>query len=94
MIHLETKEHYWMSGNDLGKEGSFAWSSSGRAFLFTDWKTGEPNNVQYPGGLDEDCVVLYYVDNVYKWYDVPCTHEYFFICEKIRRPVEIDRSCI
>lgn len=44
---------YWIGLNDAASEGQFVWSS-GEAVTYTNWASGEPNNV----GDDEDYVAI------------------------------------
>ena len=69
----------------LTLEGSsFKWSSTGATLdsQFTNWRTGEPNNVHNDDQPDgEKCVVMH-VENG-QWIDVPCTWTVATMCEKI-----------
>ena len=70
------KDRYtWLGLNDLAKEGTFVWDSSGKTPSFTDWKPGEPNNLG-----DEDCVRLF-VHDFAKWNDAPCHLKSRFVCQ-------------
>ena len=65
----------WLGLNDLAKEGTFVWDSSGKTPSFTDWKSGEPNNKG-----DEDCVNLF-IHDFAKWNDASCHSKYRFVCQ-------------
>ncbi|XP_025199787.1 C-type lectin 37Db-like [Melanaphis sacchari] len=79
-----TDSHFWTSGNDLSNEGSFVWLGNGQNFRYTNWLTGEPNNVKDDKGNDEDCVEFWYKgEEGFKWNDKFCTFEANFICELV-----------
>ena len=64
---------HWLGGSDTLREGIFKWSHSGQAFTYTNWQSGQPNNVR-----NQDCVEAY-PDR--KWNDIPCARTRLFICE-------------
>jgi hypothetical protein len=69
----------WLGGNDINAEGQWLWIS-GESMLYTNWRTGEPNNA----GMDqlgEDCMILE-GDNGGLWDDRGCANTYGYICER------------
>nr|XP_019932676.2 lectin subunit alpha-like [Aedes albopictus] len=73
----------WIGANDLGSEGTFTWTATGRRVGFTYWKSNQPDNKH--GELEEHCVeVLHHPkDNfLWQWNDSVCKHEKYFVCER------------
>lgn len=70
---------YYAGGNDERLEHTFDWTDSGVPYqgTYTDWKTGQPNNV----ANDQDCLLLQYPDLDYQWGDVDCDERHPFICK-------------
>lgn len=70
---LKWNSAYWLSLNDLSKEGEFISSVSGKPAPFLNWRKGQPDN--YNG--KEHCVQLinHYI------YDCSCNDKRRFICE-------------
>ena len=66
-------EDFWIGINDISSEGTFKWSD-GSALHFTDWATGEPNNVQ-----NQDCGQLR-KDKNFQWDDAHCFATKRYIC--------------
>ncbi|XP_065348723.1 P-selectin-like [Cloeon dipterum] len=76
----ETTDRFWLSGTDLGSEGKFYWSATGKNIgLFSDFSSGQPDN--YKG--NEHCLQLWTntPNKTYAWNDNVCEHMYRFICE-------------
>ncbi|XP_073828777.1 lectin subunit alpha-like [Musca autumnalis] len=69
----------WLGGNDLGLEGKFTWSSTGKRFEFSNWSKGQPDNYK----SNEHCV-HYYTITDFEWNDAPCSSKIGFICEENR----------
>lgn len=75
---------YWIGLTDAATEGTFAWAS-GEPVTFTNWRTGEPNEIN--GG--EDCTVMYgnYVGEFASyagfWNDSICPDELWAVCELV-----------
>lgn len=71
---------FWTSGTKLGFD-SWQWMGIGKQVKFTDWSTGEPNNLK---DSNENCIHLYGASSkeAGRWNDVPCDCEYYFICEE------------
>ncbi|CAC5389919.1 unnamed protein product [Mytilus coruscus] len=70
-------QSYWLGGRDDVIEGIWMWASTDRAFNYTDWYPGQPDN----SGGNENCVHMYAAWSL-KWNDDPCKTAYRFICEK------------
>lgn len=68
---------FWIGGNDLGGEGSWAWSDSS-LFSFTRWRDEQPDN---GGGSydDEDCMEM---TSTGEWNDRVCEVELPYLCER------------
>ncbi|XP_075156862.1 lectin subunit alpha-like [Haematobia irritans] len=69
----------WIGGNDLGEEGKFVWSSTGKPFTFSNWQKGQPDNYK----SIENCVHFYDITD-FEWNDVQCVFKMGFICEENR----------
>jgi len=65
----------WIGGTDAALEGTWVWSPSGTPLSYTNWWSGEPNNV----GGNEDCLSVFY--DVGGWYDNRCSHELKYVCQ-------------
>lgn len=77
-IFSEKRDHYWISGTDLGSEGKFYWASTGQPFGdYTKFKSHPPDNFE---GV-EHC--LHYVGwaSADFWNDNNCDNKFRFICE-------------
>uniref|UniRef100_A0A4Y0BDD2 C-type lectin domain-containing protein n=1 Tax=Anopheles funestus TaxID=62324 RepID=A0A4Y0BDD2_ANOFN len=82
-IHAAIKKtgvysQWWLSGVDLGMEGSWVWLSTnkpvGSPFGFINFSLGEPNNI----AGSEHCLAM---DLGGKWFDQWCNMTCFFVCE-------------
>ena len=73
-----TTMRFWIGGNDLQREGTFAWSN-GEPWSFTAWGMDEPNDFN----LGEDCVEMRATSGVWNWNDLPCDSmsPASFLCE-------------
>ena len=61
----------WLGGSDSASEGDWVWASnSSDAFLYTAWRSGEPNNCC--GG--EHYLVMYVFPNDEGWNDEPLSN--------------------
>uniref|UniRef100_T1PK09 Lectin C-type protein n=1 Tax=Musca domestica TaxID=7370 RepID=T1PK09_MUSDO len=92
---FEKCPNLWLGGNDLGLEGKFVWSSTGKRFEFSNWSKGQPDNYK----SNEHCV-HYYTITDFEWNDAPCTSKIGFICEEnrflreTRRDLQIKKNFI
>jgi hypothetical protein len=77
--NLLTDPDAWLGGTDATTEGTFAWIDPAEPFMYTHWRTGEPNNGG-TSGTQEDCVVMEN-DTAGTWDDRPCTRAYPYFCE-------------
>ncbi|KAK7456586.1 hypothetical protein BaRGS_00039312, partial [Batillaria attramentaria] len=59
--------YVWIGLNDLASGQDFRWDGSNSRPSYTNWRSGEPNNL----GGDEDCVRLD-ADSAAKWNDADC----------------------
>ncbi|KAH8412033.1 hypothetical protein KR222_007092, partial [Zaprionus bogoriensis] len=75
-VHLKTDFSYWIDLNDLGTEGEYRSTATGRAPHFIHWQSGNPNNL-----WNEDCVELWYHHGKYLMNDFDCNKRKAFICE-------------
>uniref|UniRef100_A0A182MPY8 C-type lectin domain-containing protein n=1 Tax=Anopheles culicifacies TaxID=139723 RepID=A0A182MPY8_9DIPT len=78
--------HMWTSGNDLGEEGQFFFSSTGERLTYDRWTKNEPNNAMHDNCTYEHCVVLEYFQPWsinYTFDDRQCGAENFFMCETL-----------
>jgi hypothetical protein len=68
---------WWTGGTDAAVEGTWVWSN-GDAWSYTNWHSGEPNNV---GTFGEDCMQLgRFGDET--WNDEPCSSPFRYVCEQ------------
>ena len=77
-VNLNTGESlYWIGLNDMNSEGSYVWDS-GMGISFTNWATGEPNNIN-----NEDCAHMYNdsFSTFGQWNDHVCSTLSSYICE-------------
>ena len=63
---------YYIGLTDTEEEGHFIWTN-GMEMSYKAWRAGEPNNHDQR----EDCVIQF-LDG---WNDVPCSFQFFSICE-------------
>ncbi|XP_040153001.1 C-type lectin 37Db-like [Anopheles arabiensis] len=84
-MNLNNDLDMWTSGNDLGEEGQFFFSSTGERVTFNRWDKGEPNNARHGMCLYENCVTLHFkLHSVnYTFGDRPCGKEKLFMCEAL-----------
>ncbi|XP_067686886.1 perlucin-like protein [Haliotis asinina] len=69
-------EAVWIGASDLFQEGVFRWAATNQKLSFTDWRAGEPNNMN----TAENCVEIeYYLQD--QWNDNLCSKKQPFICE-------------
>ena len=73
MINQYGLHHPWI-GLRKHQDGQF-YTVYGTKPSYTDWAPGEPNN----SGGNEDCA--HFAFSFLKWNDVPCSHQYHFICK-------------
>ena len=67
----------WLGGQDINKEGSWIWQTSGDDIEYSKFQVGEPN-----GGANENCLLMYYENG--NWMDIPCTNAYnYHLCERL-----------
>ncbi|XP_050079823.1 C-type lectin domain family 4 member K-like [Anopheles maculipalpis] len=75
-----TSQVWWVSGTDLGIEGSWLWLSRNKAVGtirgWTNWMDGEPNN----SNNVEHCMSLNGSKNG-QWNDISCEATQFYVCE-------------
>ena len=68
-------EVLWIGANDRRKEGTFEWTD-GKAFPFSNWNSGEPNN-----SGNEDCAHVHIRRYKRRWNDEKCYGNLGFICK-------------
>ena len=67
----------WLGGQDINKEGSWIWQTSGDDIDYSKFQPGEPN-----GGTGENCLLMYYENG--NWIDSTCTNAYnYHLCERL-----------
>lgn len=71
-------DEFWLGGTKLGNESNFYWMGQNKAFRFTNWLLGEPNNHE---GRGEACLEVW-PDHDYKWNDETCSPLHYFVCEE------------
>nr|XP_029721125.1 perlucin-like [Aedes albopictus] len=82
LVFNPVKTLLWMGASDLAHEGRFTWHGTGKAVAdgYSNWYPGEPDGL----GV-EHCAAIHHepaANRIYNWYDVRCTEQYFFVCEK------------
>lgn len=78
----------WTAFNDIGEEGQFHSASTGKPLQYSNWRAGEPNNVDHGSCVFENCVALVHfpAGNItYSFDDRPCNHKFTFICEHLNK---------
>lgn len=70
---------FYTSGTDADNEHTFSWTNTGvpREIKFDNWHMGQPNNV----AGNQDCLLMEYPNDDFKWGDVNCDTKHAFICE-------------
>ncbi|KAI8797976.1 hemolymph lipopolysaccharide-binding protein, partial [Biomphalaria glabrata] len=71
---------FYTSGSDVGNEHSFKWTDTGIPRPVTwsaGWHAGQPNNE----GGNQNCLLMQYPADDYKWGDIECDSKHPFICE-------------
>lgn len=80
---FEKLESFWISLNDLGREGDLYWDSTGKALgPFNDWREGEP----VLGVPDVQCTLMDKItnfDDTRRWKTHVCNFQNRYICESI-----------
>ncbi|CAC5404291.1 unnamed protein product [Mytilus coruscus] len=81
--YIKNVRRFWLDATDDVVEGYWKWASTEANLTYTDWYPGQPSN----GGSthNEDCVHIYPGLN-YRWNDIHCTYEEYFICEDEKKP--------
>jgi hypothetical protein len=65
-LGVADRSHYWIGGTDAASEGTFSWVT-GEAFGgYTNWWSGEPNNVN-----NEDFIAFDLRGEAWHWNDAP-----------------------
>ncbi|CAB3359276.1 Hypothetical predicted protein [Cloeon dipterum] len=88
-----TNENYWLSGTDLGSEGKFYWSATGKDIKgFTFYSRGQPDNYK----TNEHCL-HFWIDPfikppVLRWNDYTCGLPCRFIFVDCESNQEVDLS--
>ena len=77
LFNFAAKGGAWIGGQDFLDEGKFAWLEDGSIVsdLYSNWKTGQPNNIQE----NQHCVWMR-LDG--SWDDVTCKRKENYICQK------------
>ena len=66
---LNIDSSFWIGLSDFAKEGTWEWQESHKETSYTNWMSGEPNNV----GANENCACKRCnIDPNCKWNDVNC----------------------
>jgi hypothetical protein len=70
----------WIGGNDIAVEGAWVWLN-GEPLIYTNWRTGEPNNSSSTDPNGEDCMIIEGARGG-SWDDRSCLRTYGAICER------------
>ena len=65
---VSRKIEFWLGITDRHSEGQWVLESTGKSVVFTNWRSGEPNNAN----SGENCA---YINSSYNWNDIPCNHK-------------------
>lgn len=68
---------FWLGGRDDEVEGSWKWSS-GTSFTYTNWYSGEPNDISHVNGHIQDHLITGHDG----WFDHGSHNVLSYICEK------------
>uniref|UniRef100_A0A182WJB8 C-type lectin domain-containing protein n=1 Tax=Anopheles minimus TaxID=112268 RepID=A0A182WJB8_9DIPT len=88
-FRTEQNLQLWTSGNDLGEENQFIWTSTGERIMSDRWAVGEPNHATVNNCTVEQCVVLKHYGPPspgranYSLDDRYCQRTYYFMCESL-----------
>uniref|UniRef100_A0A182Q6P5 C-type lectin domain-containing protein n=1 Tax=Anopheles farauti TaxID=69004 RepID=A0A182Q6P5_9DIPT len=73
----------WLSGTDIGMEGSWIWLSKnvplGRLAGYDNFAAGEPNNMG-SNNIEENCLNIGHFGSS-KWNDASCSLAFPYVCE-------------
>lgn len=61
----------WIGANDIANETTWMWETTLEPFVFTNWRSGEPNNNNDDDPTGEDCAV--YEGDTSTWDDRTCS---------------------
>lgn len=80
-----TVPDYWIGATDIATEGTFLWDTTGESLVYTNWRSGEPND----GGIQgEDCAIIEGDSATQTWDDRECSAQvnanviYGYVCER------------
>lgn len=71
---------FWTSGNDLDRNSSYVWQSTGSIFSFTAWRKTQPDHHLFDNET-EHCVEIDNYSDIGGWNDCLCSSLLYFICE-------------
>ncbi|EDW75405.2 uncharacterized protein Dwil_GK23836 [Drosophila willistoni] len=74
------RNEYWTSGNDLGREGTYNWFSTGKQLSISKWAPNQPDN----SAGRENCIHMGYIYTYSKDFELndrPCESLFRYICE-------------
>ncbi|EDV91686.1 C-type lectin 37Da [Drosophila grimshawi] len=74
---FKSNDYFWISGNDLGTEGAFYWSSTGRPLTYAPWNGAKQMPDNYGG--NENCVHMFATRDLIN--DANCKILMQFVCE-------------
>ncbi|ALC46303.1 CG11211 [Drosophila busckii] len=73
----DANHQFWISGNDLVKDGTFYSINDGFPLRFLAWSKNQPDNL----GI-EKCIHLFMDGAEYKMNNEKCDNHAFYLCEK------------
>lgn len=83
------EEDFWVSGTDLGHNGTYVWMSTGREITFTRWfhdeesQLQEPTHGQFCDDQPEHCMELMQAYH-YEMNDNCCNRRKSYVCESLQ----------
>ncbi len=73
---------FWIGLSDRHTEGNWRKWNSGAPVMYSNWRSGEPNNNAHHPGEPENCGEMNYRG---KWNDEQCNKKRWFVCENSSR---------
>ena len=65
----------WLGASDTTNEGVWIWETSRKNMIISNWRAGEPNNVERA----EHCLLIQH-----QWVDYPCSSKRGYVCQSDR----------
>lgn len=69
----------WLAANDLGQEGSFVWTMTGKRVSYAKFRPNQPDN----SNGNEHCLEITWRWNDVAWNDTTCSTKFPYFCQRI-----------